>query len=324
MGDEWRDFLSEIKIDKKQKSRILEGRSNAMDGKIKLHNIFGHVPDSIWPVRHGQKSIIEGRTQDKVSEDHKNDTLKAFDNSTRNKNVRWKGALSIFPITILHQLLDFYTDIGDVFFDPFAGHNSRMEASFNKGRNYIGYDISHDFMEFNREVASKLLRNNPQGVTIELKEQDSRSIDHPDNCADFIFSSPPYWSLEWYGDEEGQLGKLSYEEFMEGMTDVYRQCYRVLKPGKFCIINVNDFRLNGKYYSYHTDTINAMKEAGFTQYDLVIMKYQNAMRKCFPNQIMEEKMMPKAHEFLIVMYKEPEYEHQATYPFNPKTEKVKK
>lgn len=320
---EWKDFLTEIKVNKEQKSKILKGRNDSMDGKIKLQRIFGHIPDSIWPVSHGTKLDISERTQDKVSEDHKNDTLKIFDNSTRNKNVRWKGALSIFPITILNQLLDFYTEKGDTFFDPFAGHNSRMEASFKKGRHYIGYDISHEFMNFNRDLAKVLLKNNPEKLNITLKEQDSRTIDDPDNSVDFIFSSPPYWSLEWYGDEPEQLGKLSYEDFMKGMTDVYKQCYRVLKPGKFCIMNVNDFRLNGKYYSYHTDTINAMKEAGFTQYDLVIMKYGNSMRKCFPNQILSEKLMPKTHEFILVFYKAPEYEHSAVYPFKEKS-KVKK
>ena len=105
---------------------------------------------------------------------------------------------------------------------------------------------------------------------------------------------------------------------MKDITDIYAQCYRVLKPGKFCIINVNDFRKGGEYYSYHVDTVNALKSVGFKQYDMVIMKYANAMRKSFPNQIWEEKLMPKSIEYIIVMYKPPEGPHSAVYPFTPK------
>lgn len=318
MNGDWKDFFKEIRVNKEQKTKILKGRSESIDGKIKLNNIFGRVPDSVWPVKQEQKIDMSDRTQDKVSSGHRNDTLNIYDNSTRNKNVRWKGALSIFPISILNQLLDFYTVPGETFFDPFAGHNSRMEASFKKARHYIGYDVSKVFMEFNREVAGNLLKHNPNNISITLKEQDSRTIDDEDNSVDFIFSSPPYWSLEWYGDEPEQLGKLSYEDFMKDMTDIYKHCYRILKPGKFCLINVNDFRLDGKYYSYHTDTINALKEAGFTQYDMIIMKYGNAMRKSFPNQILKEKLMPKIHEYIIVMYKAPEQPHSAVFPFNIK------
>ena len=312
---EWSDVLKPIIVNPDQRKKILEGRKKSYEGKLRLINIFGKIPDSIWEVRHTEKVDMDERTQHVVSEKHRNDTLKMFDNSTRNQNVRWKGAISIFPRDILDKLLDFYTLEGEVFLDPFAGHNSRMEVSYNKFRNYIGYDISHDFMEFNRGLAKKVLRNNPKNTSIVLKEQDSRTIDEPDNSVDFIFSSPPYWNLEWYGDEKEQLGKLSYEEFVKDITTIYQQCYRVLKPGKFCIINVNDFRKGGKYYSYHVDTVNALKAAGFVQYDTVIMHYANSMRMAFPNQIMEEKLLPKGHEYLLVFIKEPVGKHSAVFPF---------
>ena len=70
-----------------------------------------------------------------------------------------------------------------------------------------------------------------------------------------------------------------------------------------CIINVNDFRKDGIFYNYHGDTINLLKNAGFKQFDLIIMKYTNAFRKAFPQQIIDSKYMPKIHEYLIVMKK---------------------
>lgn len=312
--NKWEDFLKPIKINSEQRKKILKGKSEAYSGKIKLYSIFNKIPDSIWDVKHTTKLDIKERSQHEIAKQHRNDTLKTFDNSTRNQNVRWKGAISMFPREINEQLLKFYTHKKDIIFDPMAGHSSRMEATYKLGRHYIGYDISHEFMEFNRKIKKELLKDNPDNIQITLKEQDSRTIDEPDDSVDFIFTSPPYWNLEWYGDEEEQLGNLSYDDFMKDITDIYKQCFRILKPGKFCIINVNDFRKGGEYYSYHVDTVNALKSAGFKQFDMVIMRYKNAMRKCFPNQILEEKLMPKIFEYLIIMMK-PDDKKKGAFPW---------
>lgn len=313
---DWTEVLKPVKINTEQRTKILKGRQNSFEGKLKLLRIFGVIPSSVWDVKHTQKLDIKERSQHNVSQGHRNETLKVFDNSTRNQNVRWKGSISMFPRQILEYLIDFYTKKGDWFFDPFAGHNSRMETTFLKGRNYCGWDCSKEFMEFNRSVAKKLMKENANNDNvIILKEGDSRNIDEADECADFVFSSPPYWNIEWYGDEPEQLGKLTYPEFMVDITKIYAQCYRILKPGKFCIINVNDFRKGGQYYSYHVDTVNALKSVGFKQYDHIIMKYNNAMRQAFPNQILQEKLMPKIFEHLLVFFKPPNYDYGAVYPF---------
>jgi len=469
---DWKHFLKPIQVNPEQKKKILKGKSDAYAGKIRLLNIFGRIPDSVWPVKHSEKLDLTDRSQHKVSQEHRNPTLQIYDYSTRNQNVRWKGAISMFPRDILEQLLDFYTERGEVFFDPFCvsgdtlisipegdvpiktlvgketyvyccdgkelklrkawnirktrknakvikitldnekelvitpnhkvmlldgtwkeakdlkendslmafyrkkhkqsgkivgvhkntvgnisrnkfnynhkvikiekltekidvynmeveefnnfiangvvvhncGHNSRMEVAYKKGRNYIGWDCSKEFMKFNRKVREHLLKDNPENLTIKLVEGDSRKIDEPDNSVDFIFSSPPYWNLEWYGDEPEQLGRLSYEDFMVGMTEVYAHCFRILKPGKFCIMNVNDFRKGGKYYSYHVDTVNALKSVGFEQFDHIILHYPNAMRKSFPNQIWKEKLMPKGHEHLLVFLK-PDPTKKGAFPW---------
>jgi len=317
---DWQDVLKPVQINSEQRKKILKGKQDSFTGKMMLYKIFdGAIPDSIWQVKHTQKLDMGDRTQQVVSQKHRNDTLTMFDNSTRNQNVRWKGAMSIFPTTILEKLLDFYTEEGEEVFDPFAGHNSRMEVTAKKNRNYTGWDCAKEFMEFNEGVKLELIK---RGYTSEMNLvlDDSRNIEakEKEDFYDFAFSSPPYWNIEWYGDEPEQLGNETYEEFMKSMEQIYKGCYKALKPGKFCIMNVNDFRKGGKYYAYHADTITALNNAGFKQYDTIIMKYQNAMRKSFPNQILQEKLMPKIHEFLLVFFKPPTYPHSAVYPFAPK------
>jgi len=58
----------------------------------------------------------------------------------------------------------------------------------------------------------------------------------PNNVIHCIITSPPYWNIVDYGLEK-QLGQGSYEEYLEQLLEVWRECERVLVPnGKLCII----------------------------------------------------------------------------------------
>lgn len=216
------------------------------------------------------------------------------------------GALSRFPQNVGRTLLLLYTKPGDVVVDPFAGHNSRMELCITNGRRYIGQDISRKFMAANRAILKILQsrRTLVNGVSdCTLFEGDSRKMQAPDACGDFTITSPPYWNIEEYGDEPGQLGKLTYKEFLEGLYQVMRENFRCLKPGAFCVWCVNDFRRNGKFYPYHEHTARGLRKAGFVQWDIAITDLGSSMGACFPNQIMERKILPKRHEYALIFRK---------------------
>jgi DNA modification methylase len=302
--------MENITVDTKSKERILNGKKNAEKARAQLDMIFGEIPDTVWTVhRDRSQKVIAGKSQTGNAQKKKSTTDKIFDNSPKYATCRDGLSLSIFPQEILRKLIKFYAPKNGTYLDPFAGHNSRMQVAYEERMNYIGYDISKEFMAFNREVKQQLLSQktlfqDEKDPEITLKEQDSRTIDEEDNSADFCFTSPPYYDLEFYGDEAEQLGKCkTYEDFLDDMQKVYNHCYRVLKPGSFCIINVNDFRKDGIFHNYHGDTTNLLKKAGFKQFDLIVMKYTNAFRKAFPQQIIDSKYMPKIHEFIIVMRK---------------------
>lgn len=69
----------------------------------------------------------------------------------------------------------------------------------------------------------------------------------PDGSVNLIITSPPYWELKDY-EVEGQIGKgsSSYEDYIEELNAVWKECVRVLAPdGKICI-NIMPFLLTGK------------------------------------------------------------------------------
>lgn len=221
--------------------------------------------------------------------------------------------LSRFSQNICRNTIKFYTEEGDVVVDPFAGHNSRMEATFRTKRHYYGQDLCHEFMEDNYKVRDMLLEKEksklflkPNTCKMELSEGDSRKLPWPDNFGDFTITSPPYWFLEDYGPEPEQLGKIgdgSYEAFLEGMGEVAKENFRVLKPGAYCVWFINDFRVDGKFYDYHGDTKNLLVAAGFVYHDIIIADLGPSFRSVFLSAAFKSKILPKRHEYGIVVQK---------------------
>lgn len=67
----------------------------------------------------------------------------------------------------------------------------------------------------------------------------------PADSVHLVLTSPPYWTLKEYRDVEGQLGHVGdYDEFLEGLDQVWQQCYEALVPGGRLICVVGDVCLS--------------------------------------------------------------------------------
>ncbi len=235
-----------------------------------------------------------------------NQPLDAYNMSS--KNVRGKqSGISTFPPDLARFIVEFYSNKGDTILDPSCGHNSRMQITFELERNYIGYDVSIPFMEFNNKVKQELLGKGKQSLlftpsnTLTLHLQSSEHMVEEDNSIDMIYTSPPYYCIEHYGDEPEQLGKSkTYEEFLFRIKQILSECYRVLKPDKFCVWNINDFRKDHIFYPFHADIIKIFSEVGFKLFDVAIVKWSGCLGSCFASQIEDRKILAKSHEYLIV------------------------
>lgn len=227
--------------------------------------------------------------------------------------------ISTFWQDVGRSIVLMYTKAGDTVVDPFAGHNSRMELCARCGRNYIGHDLSKDFMRFNRKRAKQLREEFPS-LNIELHEGDSRKLAAKTECGDFTITSPPYWDIEDYGDEPEQLGKNTYEGFLEGMQQVMNENFRVLKPGAFAAYFINDFRRDGKFYPYHYDIMTLGVKAGFENWDMLIVDLGRGFGDIFINQYLAQMRLPKRHEYGVI-FKKPSLNDNIKNDKDPKKRK---
>lgn len=285
----------------------------------------GKIPTSI--LRHDRKSTRRDRTFDlsvekkggNYSHHFKKNTAKiaaseeytpGLDTSTLKFQCR-SNYLSAFPQNVGSILTDLHCPENGIVYDPFMGHNSRMQMVFELGLNYVGIDICHEFMEDNKIIAEKLAERQKNSLQIvkkdnwiKLHECSSEKVPYADNSFDFTITSPPYWNLEYYGPEKQQLGlKKEYDEFLYLLEDCIAENYRVLKPGSFCIYNANDFRRNKKFYPLHIDVYYLLVNIGFEPFNIYILDQGNTTNQLFAQEIVKNRLLPKQHEFFIVVRK---------------------
>ena len=99
---------------------------------------------------------------------------------------------------------------------------------------------------------------------------DSRKMSElKDNSVHLIITSPPYWQLKDYGTEK-QIGfNDSYEQYINHLNLVWKECHRVLHDGCRLCINIGDQFARSVYYGrykvipIHSEIIRFCETIGF-------------------------------------------------------------
>lgn len=212
-----------------------------------------------------------------------------------------RQAASIMPAELVEFFVKYYAAPGQTYIDPFMGQGIQLQVAHLMGLEYWGMDLSREFFDYIEAVMERILAERPD-PRIYAFHGDSRHPDLiPDGIGDFSFHSPPYWDVEHYGDEPEQLGNGTYEEFLAGMEQVARAWLPKFKPGAWHVVNVNDFRREGRFYPYHADTIALFQRAGWELHDTwIIDGLVGGLTRIFGVDKNAKRTAPKVHEYALV------------------------
>lgn len=80
---------------------------------------------------------------------------------------------------------------------------------------------------------------------------------------DLVFTCPPYYDLEAYGDDPSDLSGMSYEQFDHVYEQIIEAAGRALKPNRFMVVVTGDVRdKTGILHDLRGETIRAATTAG--------------------------------------------------------------
>jgi len=108
---------------------------------------------------------------------------------------------------------------------------------------------------------------------------DSRQMDElSDSSVHLVVTSPPYWQLKDYG-ADNQIGfNDSYENYINNLNLVWKECYRVLYDGCRLCINIGDQFARAVYYGRYKvipireEIIKFCESIGFDYMGAIIWK----------------------------------------------------
>lgn len=145
---------------------------------------------------------------------------------------------------------------------------------------------------------------------------DSRKLNKiPDKSIQLIITSPPYWQLKDYGTED-QIGfNDSYEEYINNLNLVWKECYRVLSDGCRMCINIGDQFARSVYYGRYkvipirTEIIRFCETLGMDYMGAIIWQKTTTMNTSGGGAIMGSYPYPRNgilkmdYEFILLFKK---------------------
>lgn len=179
----------------------------------------------------------------------------------------------------IEKMILFFTKRGMTVLDPFGGVGSTAKACELSLRHCISIELSEKYhglsiKRLEKEVRKGASRNHQfiNGDTCEILPTLET------NSVDMVVTSPPYWGIlnkqdqkvkqnrvanhldTKYSDSDKDLGNVeNYNEFLNILVNrVFLQSARVLRPDRYMLIVVSDFRDKGDFISFHSDLIQRL------------------------------------------------------------------
>jgi len=123
--------------------------------------------------------------------------------------------------------------------------------------------------------------------------------------ADFIFSCPPYGSLEKYTDDPRDLSNMEYHTFIPIYKRIIMRACARLRPNRFACFVVGDFRdSKGNYRNFVSGTISAFLEQGLALYnEAILVTAVGSLPIRVTKQFVAGRKLGKTHQNILVFVK---------------------
>lgn len=205
---------------------------------------------------------------------------------------------------IARNIILLYSKEGDTILDPMVGSGTTMiEVKLLKRRG-LAFDIHQDVVALAKEVCR--FKSEEGQFTPQIEQGDARNLEKiKDASVDLIATHPPYLNIIKYGnkDIEGDLsGISSLDKFCDQIETVAKECFRVLKPSKYCAILIGDTRRRRHFVPLAFNVMQRFLKAGFIlKEDVIKLQHNCTTTRYWGAQ--ERDFLLIMHEHLFVFRK---------------------
>ena len=177
-------------------------------------------------------------------------------------------------------LYEYYTPQNGVIYDFACGFGGRMlgALSSKKDFKYIGVEPNSETFESLHRLGQHIESVTGRKNSYELHKVGSEDFKPSQvEFVDFAFTSPPYFNLEQYTEEDTQCYNKypTLESWFEGyVRPTIKNIYNMLKHDRYYAVNIADFNVNGTRVEFVDKWIEISKQEGFEYVNHISMRVQ--------------------------------------------------
>jgi len=206
---------------------------------------------------------------------------------------------SVFDPVLCEIMYLWFTKEQDTIFDPFAGGSVRGIVASKSKRNYIGTDLRPEQVQSNISQSDTICTENyPQWITSDATSYDSQEHD-------FLFTCPPYYDLEVYSQNKGDLSTMTEKDFEVSYANILAKHLKNLRNDRFAAIVIGDTRDEQGYYrNFISKTIDIFESNSCRYYNDLILLQEPATAAMRSFRYMNSsRKIAKCHQNVLIFVK---------------------
>jgi len=189
-----------------------------------------------------------------------------------------------FPETLAQEFIEFFTQRGQVVFDPMLGTGSTLVACLRSGRHGFGIELNPAYAQIACQILESerdALGGEASWLTTEVITGDAaRLTEYVLPPIDYVLTSPPYWDMLHvrgaetqrrrrgsphldlvYSGDPADLGNIpDYDDFLARLVSIYQSLRSILRPRAYLTIIVKNVKKGSRVYPLAWDLARHLSE----------------------------------------------------------------
>ncbi|MHA1380194.1 MAG: DNA methyltransferase [Candidatus Helarchaeota archaeon] len=224
------------------------------------------------------------------------------------------------PPELCAQLIQTFTKTGELVLDPFAGVGGTLIGCSLSNRQGIGIEINQKWVDIYKEVC-RLEKLKEETMIV---EDSYKYLKNYNTQVDFILTDVPYWLMDKVVKSKGTYKKFgepakgvysdksklkafdtnspkTKKEWKNLLHNVFSECFRILKPEKYCAVFIGNMYYKKKYHLLTADLAYILENIGFVLKGEII--WYDVAKKLHLYGINYSWIPSIVHQFILIFRK---------------------